>query len=156
FEAQSERMASLLCEALGVDLASSRAPGAGAAGGIAFGLMAGLGARVVGGFDLVAPALDLGQRNAQADCVLTGEGRLDASSLPGKGPGALRARTIGAGRACVVFAGSVGNMGPDANGSEGRHPIFAISPPELPLERALAETALHLERAIERWLTTDQ
>lgn len=59
--------------------------GSGAAGGLAGGLAA-LGARVRPGFDVVAERLGLAQRIARADLVLTGEGRLDRTSLDGKAP----------------------------------------------------------------------
>lgn len=60
-------------------------PGGGAAGGLAGGLAA-LGARIRPGFALVAEHLDLAARIAAADLVLTGEGRLDETSLLGKAP----------------------------------------------------------------------
>ena len=43
-----------------------------------------LGGRLVGGFDLVAEHLELDERVAAADVVVTGEGYLDAQSLDGK------------------------------------------------------------------------
>jgi glycerate 2-kinase len=58
-------------------------PGAGAAGGLAGGLVA-LGATVVSGARLVADAVGLAARLADADAVVTGEGRLDAGTLEGK------------------------------------------------------------------------
>jgi glycerate kinase len=74
---------------LGVDLRDE--PGAGAAGGLGFGLMAFLGAHVRPGFDVVAQALGMSSRIAAADLAITGEGRLDAGSLRGKVPaGVLR------------------------------------------------------------------
>jgi glycerate kinase len=61
-------------------------PGAGAAGGIGFGLLSFCGAEMRSGFDLVAEVLHLEERIAESDLVITGEGRLDAQSLEGKGP----------------------------------------------------------------------
>src|SRR6185312_6396383 len=58
-------------------------PGAGAAGGLAGGLAA-AGARLLPGFDLVAARLGFEERLAEADLVVTGEGRLDATSFTGK------------------------------------------------------------------------
>jgi glycerate kinase len=84
--------------------------GAGAAGGLGGGLAA-LGARLVPGFDVVAEALALERRLAAADLVVTGEGRLDASSWSGKvvsGVCALGRRT---GTAVLVVAGTVGPGG---------------------------------------------
>jgi glycerate kinase len=60
----------------------------GAAGGLAGGLAA-LGARLEGGFDVVARAAGLEAALPGVDLVVTGEGRLDASSLSGKVPGGV-------------------------------------------------------------------
>ena len=76
-------------------------PGAGAAGGLAGGLIA-LGAHIEPGFDLVASIVRLSDRLQSADLVVTGEGHLDPPSFEGKVPGGVldlaRARTRTAGR----------------------------------------------------------
>jgi glycerate kinase len=77
-------LAGTVARDLGVDLRDE--PGAGAAGGLGFGLMAFLGAHVRPGVDVVAEALGLASRVAAADLAITGEGRLDAQSLRGKAP----------------------------------------------------------------------
>ena len=64
-------------------------PGAGAAGGLGFGLLHFAGAGLESGFDLIADLLGLKKRIAAADHVVTGEGALDHQSLAGKGPVAL-------------------------------------------------------------------
>ncbi len=58
-------------------------PGAGAAGGLGFGLML-LGGRRVSGIELVAQAVRLEPACAHADLVITGEGKFDWQSLHGK------------------------------------------------------------------------
>ena len=58
--------------------------GAGAAGGLAGGLVAFAGARLRSGIDTVLAAIDFHTRIQSADLCLTGEGRLDAQSLSGK------------------------------------------------------------------------
>lgn len=58
-------------------------PGAGAAGGLGFGLML-LGGRRVSGIELVMAAVGLRQACANADLVVTGEGKFDWQSLHGK------------------------------------------------------------------------
>lgn len=58
-------------------------PGAGAGGGLAGGLAA-IGSKVRSGFDVVAEAVRFEQRLGQVAAVVTGEGRLDLSSLDGK------------------------------------------------------------------------
>jgi glycerate kinase len=59
-------------------------PGAGAAGGLGGGLVAFAGATLQRGVEIVADAVNLKRRIADADLVLTGEGRLDSSSSFGK------------------------------------------------------------------------
>ncbi|MFC8732724.1 glycerate kinase [Luteimicrobium sp. NPDC057192] len=59
-------------------------PGAGAAGGVAGGLHAVLGAELEGGAALVADAVGLADAVADASLVLTGEGSFDSQSLGGK------------------------------------------------------------------------
>ena len=61
-------------------------PGAGAAGGLGFGLLHFARATLRPGFDLVADSIDLDEKIKAADLVITGEGSLDAQSLSGKGP----------------------------------------------------------------------
>jgi glycerate kinase len=85
--------------AFGVDV--STVPGAGAAGGLAGGLVA-LGGRVVAGFDVVADAVDLAPRLAAADVVVTGEGHLDRTSLLGKVVGGVVALAGDRPVLCVV------------------------------------------------------
>ncbi|HEY9787919.1 MAG TPA: glycerate kinase [Candidatus Obscuribacterales bacterium] len=65
------------------------APGAGAAGGTAFGLCCCLGAKIMPGFEWIAGILRLEQQVKCADIVITGEGRLDEQSMQGKGVGEL-------------------------------------------------------------------
>jgi glycerate kinase len=60
------------------------APGTGAAGGLAFGLAAGLGAPIVAGAARVAGLVGLEDALAGAELVVTGEGRLDATTAEGK------------------------------------------------------------------------
>ena len=88
----------------GVDVRSI--PGSGAAGGLAGGLAA-LGARIESGFDLVARELGLREAIATADLVLTGEGRLDGSSLDGKVVGGVLRMAHSAGVRGAVIAGQV-------------------------------------------------
>lgn len=141
-EAGMTRMAALLCEAAGQPLALAETPGAGAAGGIAFGLMVAAGARLTPGYDLVADWLGLAARIAAADVVITGEGRFDATSLAGKGPGSLVREAQRQGKAVHVFAGSLGV--PAAAG------FHAITPSGTPLPEALARCPEFLAEAVTR------
>ncbi len=83
-----ERLAQRYREQYGVDV--DELDGAGAAGGLA-GALAALGGRLVPGFELVADELDLFDRIAAADLVITGEGYLDEQSFNGKVVGGVAA-----------------------------------------------------------------
>lgn len=61
-------------------------PGAGAAGGLGFGLLA-IGAKVVSGAKLLAHQMNIEKNIQKADLVLTGEGQSDRQTLYGKAPG---------------------------------------------------------------------
>lgn len=128
-EAQMARLAATLCDHFGRPHALMQSPGAGAAGGIGFGLMVACDAKLVPGFDLVSAWLDLPRLLAAADLVLTGEGRFDRTSLTGKGPGQVVAEARRLGKTVHVFAGSLG-----IPADERTH---AITPPDLPLPEAL-------------------
>lgn len=84
FESRLERLAQIVARDLNVNPAE--VPGAGAAGGLGFGQMAFCGAKLTSGFDLIADLIDLRRRVQAADLVITGEGRVDAQTLHGKGP----------------------------------------------------------------------
>ncbi|HEX6538117.1 MAG TPA: glycerate kinase [Candidatus Dormibacteraeota bacterium] len=90
------------CGAAG--LAAAR--GAGAAGGLAFGLGL-LGATLVAGAPLVCDLVHLDRAIAGAGLVLTGEGRLDAQTAMGKAPSEVARRAAAAGVPCVAIAGTV-------------------------------------------------
>jgi glycerate kinase len=78
--------------------------GTGAAGGLAGGLLA-IGGRLVPGFDLVADHVDLHDRIAAADVIVTGEGFLDRQSLDGKVVGGILELATEAGVPVIVIAG---------------------------------------------------
>ena len=82
-------------------------PGTGAAGGIAAPLVALLDARIESGFDFVATQCDLTTHVASADFVVTGEGRVDASSLAGKVVGKVLSMATQANVPAGVVAGSI-------------------------------------------------
>lgn len=93
------RYAAVLKRGLGIDVAAL--PGGGAAGGSGAGLVAFLGADVRPGVEVVMDAVGLRQRVSEADLVLTGEGRFDASSMRGK----VAAGVIAEARRCRVGVG---------------------------------------------------
>lgn len=80
-------------------------PGAGAAGGAGAALAAFLGARLERGAALVIEASGLAQHLEGADLVVTGEGRLDRSTLDGKAPLAVAQLAKAAGVPVLAVCG---------------------------------------------------
>jgi glycerate kinase len=95
-----------LAERLGL-LELAQRPGAGAAGGLGFGMLAFFGASLRPGIELVGQAVDLRRRVQRADLVLTGEGKLDEQSLAGKVPAGVAALCRELGKPCLALAGRV-------------------------------------------------
>jgi glycerate kinase len=86
-EANLRRLARIVRRDLGKDLV--REPGAGAAGGCGYGLMAFFHAKRENGFQLVRRLVKLDALVRRADLVVTGEGCFDRTSLLGKAPAQL-------------------------------------------------------------------
>jgi glycerate kinase len=122
----------------GVDV--DQIDGSGAAGGIA-GMLAALGAELVRGFDLVADEVDLHDAIADADLVITGEGRLDAQSFSGKVVGGVQQLCAEAG---VPVAAIVGIADPDV---VGRIPTWSIAE-RFGEERSMREPLWCVERIV--------
>jgi glycerate kinase len=140
---ESARLAAMLCGHYNKPESLLVTPGAGAAGGIAFGLMTAAGAELIPGFDLVSAWLDLETRLAAADIVITGEGRFDDSSLNGKGPGAVAARALALGKQVHVFAGTATAAHPPE-----RLKLHSITPPGVPLDQALRLASINLAKSV--------
>lgn len=82
-------------------------PGAGAAGGLAAGLSALLGANLRPGIDVIMELLDVPARIKAADLVLSGEGQLDGQTADGKVIAGLIAASHEHGVALAAIAGRV-------------------------------------------------
>jgi glycerate 2-kinase len=134
-------LADVMREQLGVDLAAT--PRAGAAGGAAAGLVALLGARLTAGAELVLEAIDFRAALHGAGLCITGEGRLDESSLHGKAPAAVAAGCRKAGVPCVAVCGEVALL-PGLVRRAGFAAAFPIARENRPREAAMAETETDL------------
>ncbi|KAB1642250.1 glycerate kinase [Gulosibacter chungangensis] len=128
-----------LAEALGTS--NAEVPGAGAAGGTGYGLLA-IGAEIQAGALAIADAIDLPARIAEADLVITGEGSFDEQSLAGKVPSAVLNLAAESDVPVVVVAGRVaeGLVGSQFGPSQA-HSLTELAGSDL---AAMTET--------ERWL----
>jgi glycerate kinase len=144
-EAGLARFASRLAATFGRDPA--HLAGAGAAGGLAGGLWAALGAELRPGFDAVADLVGLDAAIADADLVLTGEGRVDAQTAYGKTVAGVLRRA--AGRPVWVFGGEVTEAGERWCAAEGGCAVPIAAGPAS-LESSLAAARPLLRRAAAR------
>ena len=118
------RLAQTYLDDYGVDVTTLA--GAGAAGGLAGGLAA-RGAQLVHGFDLVADEIGLRGRIAGAGLVVTGEGRLDATSFEGKVVGGV-ARLAGLAEApALAVVGVVGGAAGAAGAAKALSADFSAA-----------------------------
>jgi glycerate kinase len=138
------RLAAVTKHFAGLDY--SRLPGAGAAGGLGFGLLAFAEARLTSGFELFVELSRLNSRLRDADLVITGEGAIDRSTLMGKGVGEIAERCR---RLKIPCLGLGGTVSPDA--AKSRLFIEARALTELTTkESALAKPAYWLTRLANR------
>jgi len=129
-------------------------PGAGAAGGLGFGLIVFLDARVEPGFDLFARFARLNEKFRAADLVITGEGLIDESTFMGKGVGEIARRSRKEKIPCIAFAGNI-----PARAETNRIFVEARSLTEVTtVEKAKSNPTVWLERVALRtakdWLTS--
>ena len=128
-------------------------PGAGAAGGVGFALLAiqdaFTGFALRPGVDLVMEATDFDARLAQADLVITGEGRIDAQTGFGKTALGVARRAETAGIPCIAVGGGVELDGILALAAVG---AIAVPVTERPMsvEEAMAAGVAPVERCGER------
>jgi glycerate kinase len=137
------RWAAVVAAAVGRDW--SRAPGAGAAGGVGFGVLAALGATIRPGVELVLDLSGFETALDGADLVITGEGSLDAQSLAGKTPVGVARAAARRGIAVVAVAGR-STLREAELAAAGIAAVYPLTDLEPDLERCRAEADRLLRR----------
>ncbi len=128
-------------------------PGAGAAGGVGFGLLA-IQDRFSSfalrpGVDLVMEATDFDAKLGRSGLVITGEGRIDAQTAFGKTALGVARRAQAAGVPCIAVGGGVEPEGIDALAAVGAVAVPVAEGPQS-VEAAMAAGVAPLERCGER------
>ena len=126
--------ASVTAKATGTDY--SKAPGAGAAGGMGFAFLSYLNATLTPGIELILDAVKLEEELKDADIVVTGEGRLDHQTAMGKAPVGVARLAKKYGAKVLAFAGAV-TEGAVACNEEGIDAFFPIVRGVTTLEEAM-------------------
>ena len=91
---------------LSVDTAAIR--GAGAAGGLGAGAVAFMNAELKKGIDILLDKADFDNKTAEADLIVTGEGRLDYQSVNGKVISGIAERAVSQNKKVIAICGSKG------------------------------------------------
>lgn len=139
--------AELVAQQVGRDI--REVAGAGAAGGLGYGLLAFAQAKIQSGVELMIKQVQLKDKIAQADYVLTGEGKIDNQTSLGKTPFGVAQIARQFNKPLLAFAGQVG---------EGIEPLFAagftqivgINPPDCHLQEALKNADQNLAQSVEK------
>lgn len=126
--------ADVTATALGKDLRD--VPGTGAAGGLGFAFLSYLNARLTPGIDLILDAVKLEDELADADIVVTGEGRLDFQTAMGKAPVGVARLAKKHGAKVIAFAGGVTKEARACNGA-GIDAFFPVVRGVTTLEEAM-------------------
>jgi glycerate 2-kinase len=137
-------LAQVIRRELGIDVANI--PGGGASGGLGAGMHAFLGAKLVPRFKIAARFVDFDRLLAQADLVLTAEGRIDRLTVRGKMPGEIARRAKRHGVPVIALAGELGE------GAEGLHAAgidacFSVLQRPLSQAEAMAQAPLLVTEA---------
>lgn len=145
-DAALAQTADAMARALGRDLRD--VPGAGAAGGVGFALLA-LGAELRPGVDIVAELCGLPQTLSGATLCMTGEGSIDAQTLRGKTVFGV-ARYAAQAKVPVIALG--GRIDPSAESELATHGIVCepVVTEPMPLEEAMRNAVTLIEAAAAR------
>ncbi|WP_433870238.1 glycerate kinase [Saccharopolyspora sp. CA-218241] len=135
------RFADAVVRAGGRDVAGQ--PGAGAAGGVGFGALSVLGARMRPGVDVVLELVGFADQLAGAGLVITGEGSIDEQTLHGKGPAGVAERARDAGIPVIAVAGRC-PLPADRLRAAGFERVYALTDVEPDLERCQREAGVLL------------
>ena len=130
-------------------------PGAGAAGGLGAGLLVFTGASLRSGVELVTELTHLEDKISQADYVFTGEGGMDFQTKFGKAPYGVSRLAKKYQKPVFACAGYIGKD-VDVLYEEGMTAIFGILAKAEPLEAALKNGPVNLERTVENIARTLQ
>ncbi|MBB2169249.1 glycerate kinase [Gluconacetobacter aggeris] len=118
-------------------------PGGGAAGGLGAAALAFLDATLRPGVEIVMEALGLDAIVADADLVITGEGRIDGQTVHGKAPIGVARVARRHGRPVIGIAGSLGADAARVH-AHGIDAVFSVVNRPCTLEEALAEAAINV------------
>jgi glycerate kinase len=132
-DAGLRHLADVAASSLGIDAAMM--PGAGAAGGMGYGMRVFLGSQLRMGIETVLDTVDFDALLRGTDAVFSGEGKIDSQSLRGKVISGIARRTKKAGVPLIAVVGDIGD-GIDAAYDRGLTAVFSINRVAVPFSEA--------------------
>ena len=136
--------ADVIARDLGIEVAD--VPGAGAAGGMGAAMLAFFGGKLRPGAEIVTEAVGLDAAVADADLVVTGEGRIDGQTIHGKTPIGVARVAKRHGKPVIGIAGSL-RRDADAVHAHGIEAVFSVLYRPCTVEEAIAEAADNVRMA---------
>lgn len=118
-------------------------PGAGAAGGLGYCVIAFLKGKLVRGIDFILDSIDFENKAASSDVIITGEGKYDASTAYGKAVRGIQTRAERVGKKVYVFCGK--------NDSSDTAFVRELNDPALTLQENMQNTAQNLKKCLDEF-----
>jgi glycerate kinase len=147
-DAGLRHIAKLIAE-LQLSAISPETPGAGAAGGVGFGAMVFLGAKLYSGIDYLLDLTGFDAALVKADLIVTGEGRLDGQTLQGKLIRGLCRRAAQKNIPVIALCGQVSASEKEIR-ELGLRAAYCINDADVSTAEALPHTAERLTAAAAR------
>lgn len=122
--------------------------GAGAAGGMGFGVCAFLGGSLQPGVNLILDTIDFDTQIQGADLIITGEGRIDSQSLSGKAVIGISRRAKKKNVPVIAVVGSAQD-GYQAGYDQGLTAVFTTNTEPVPFEQAAKNAHRNLEQTVD-------
>lgn len=132
-----------------LDLDVATEPGAGAAGGLGYGLVVFCGAKLSKGIDMVLDTIKIEDRMEDVDVVITGEGRVDGQTIYGKVPVGIAARAKKFGKPVYAIAGFA-DKGAELVYDHGIDAVISSMVGPMTLQEGIDQSEPLIERASER------
>ena len=127
---------------------ASRIPGAGAAGGMGYGMNVFFGSKLQMGIETVLDTVRFDELVKDADCVFSGEGKIDTQSLRGKVVIGIARRTKKAGVPLIAVVGDIGDDIEEAYDT-GVSAVFSINRVAVDYSRAKLRAKNDLKLTVE-------
>ena len=142
---------SVITNQLGKDYSSN--PGVGAAGGLAYGLITFTKANIKSGFEVICEKLNFDKIIKNADLIITGEGKTDASTLYNKTPIAIANKAKEYNIPVICISGSVGE-GYEKVLENGISTIITLEKLAKSTEDSIRNTDIYLRKTAKEFIET--